>query len=221
MARPADQRSGQAATFLRQANHLTPRETAAGDEPWRLLAICTVRCDRGAQRIGCHRTSFAGCSAARSLGAAVPTADVWMVESNPDLRNLQQRAAHRERACGFQPSALFCGLTTAARPDLPPGLWSSDPVGIVYHTTESHGAPFEPEQNQVSETTGAEPAGIRARQAGLQLRHRPLRARPPHRGGERYRVSRRAFGLGRCEVGVYRPECQLPRGVVRRRDRRT
>ena len=38
--------------------------------------------------------------------------------------------------------------------DLPAGLWSNDPAGIVYHTTESHGAPFEAQQNQVLKRQG-------------------------------------------------------------------
>ena len=38
--------------------------------------------------------------------------------------------------------------------DLPPGHRSGSPVGIVYHTTESHGAPFEPGQNQVLKRQG-------------------------------------------------------------------
>ncbi len=80
-------------------------------------------------------------------------AEVWVVESNPQFE-LYSNGLRVEKhfETGNHPRSFVAFDRRQA--DLPPGLWSSDPVGIVYHTTESHGAPFEAQQNQTLKRQG-------------------------------------------------------------------
>jgi hypothetical protein len=80
-------------------------------------------------------------------------AAVWIVESNAqsELYSNGLRIENRFRTTNHPRS--FVGFDRR-QADLPPGFWASDPVGIVYHTTESHGAPFAEQQNQVLKRQG-------------------------------------------------------------------
>jgi hypothetical protein len=89
----------------------------------------------------------------RLVSASVGPAEVWMVESNHHFEVYSNGLRIETR---FQTSnrRRFFVAYDRRQPDLPAGLRSSDPAGIVYHTTESHGAPFEAKQNQVLKRQG-------------------------------------------------------------------
>lgn len=67
--------------------------------------------------------------------------DVWMVDSREGQYELYSNGLRVETAgaVSYQPRAW----RTMMRPGLNSGELRHDPVGIVYHTTESHIAPFE------------------------------------------------------------------------------
>ena len=86
--------------------------------------------------------------AAAGVESAGRFADVWLVEQN---------AEREEYSNGLQ---IDCRLAVsnrprtyavfdAARPDRGLIEWRKDPVGIVFHTTESLQVPFEPHQNRI------------------------------------------------------------------------
>ncbi len=81
------------------------------------------------------------------------SADVWQVEKAGDFETYsnglrienQYAVSHRPRAY-----AAF----SIADPDAARGVKRTDPVGIVFHTTESLQAPFESSQNEVLKRVG-------------------------------------------------------------------
>ena len=87
------------------------------------------------------------------LAAAAPNAEVWQVEKTSGFETYsnglrienQYAVSHRPRA-----------YTAFSReyPDGSVGEKRSDPVGIVYHTTESLQAPFESSQNNLLKRVG-------------------------------------------------------------------
>ena len=106
------------------------------------------------------------------------------------------------------------------QPDLPAGLWSSDPVGIVYHTTESHGAPFEAQQNQALKRQGESLLEfVRDKQAYHYVIDRFGRV---HRiVAESDTANHAGKSVWADANWVYRkPEFQFPGDLVRGRDRR-
>ena len=139
--------------YLKRANPKLDPETPAPPPTrlkrrWLVAAICailTLVAVRNASDATGHRTNNA------APGKPVPTlgrpSEIWMVESNSQFElysnglRIENRFQTRNHARSF---VAF----DRRQPDLPAGFWSNDPVGIVYHTTESHGAPFEAEHNQ-------------------------------------------------------------------------
>jgi hypothetical protein len=79
--------------------------------------------------------------------------EVWMVESNAQYELYSNGLRIENRFKTENHPRAFVAFDRR-QADLPAGLWSSDPVGIVYHTTESHGAPFEAQQNQTLKRQG-------------------------------------------------------------------
>ncbi|HZO54008.1 MAG TPA: peptidoglycan recognition family protein [Bryobacteraceae bacterium] len=73
----------------------------------------------------------------------VPT-DVWMIDSRDGQYEIYSNGLRLETAgaVSYQPRVW----RQMMRPSLNSGELRHDPVGIVYHTTESHIAPFEPGQ---------------------------------------------------------------------------
>lgn len=86
--------------------------------------------------------------AAQNLASAERFPDVWLVEQNAEREEYSNglqidcRLAVSNRPRSY---AVF----DATRPDRGPLEWRKDPVGIVFHTTESLQVPFEPLQNRV------------------------------------------------------------------------
>jgi hypothetical protein len=144
--------------YLRRANQvlepegsLRPRLRWMGR--WPVLAVCallTLVIVRNASDATGHRASN---TPPKRMAPAQPSTEVWMVESNAqfELYSNGLRIENRFRTANHPRSFV---AFDRRQPDLPPGFWSSDPVGIVYHTTESHGAPFEAQQNQVLRRQG-------------------------------------------------------------------
>ena len=93
------------------------------------------------------RSSVAHASGAPSTPAQTPAA-VWLVETRDGVENysnglriddkyaVANEPRERYPVYGYKPGA----------PDIKD--WKTAPVGIVYHTTESHLAPFEPDENR-------------------------------------------------------------------------
>ena len=133
--------------YLRQAHEVGPTP-AYGSLPWRVAAVCALLALIGVQRDSNAHALHAGIPS----GAPV-TPDVWLVESTPDHEiysnglRVENRLAVSNRPRAFIPY-------DRRSPDLPPGRVSSDPVGIVYHTTESHCTPFQAELNQSIKRSG-------------------------------------------------------------------
>lgn len=78
----------------------------------------------------------------------VPAGKVWLVQTTPQfdlysngLRVEQQYAATTE-------PRRYVVFPTGSAPSALSAEWRTEPAGIVYHTTESHLAPFEEDQNQ-------------------------------------------------------------------------
>jgi hypothetical protein len=85
--------------------------------------------------------------------SASPAPRVWLVEARPgfDLYSNGLRVENQ-----FATSTAPRKYVAFARgpQSLTGAHWRSDPAGIVFHTTESHMAPFEEDQNQTLERAG-------------------------------------------------------------------
>jgi hypothetical protein len=141
--------------YLRQASYLPgPAPRVSRTRHWRtaaLIALAILIAARTASDATGNRLPTP--APPQRVSAPVRPAEVWLVESNKEYEVYSN---------GLR---IENGLVVSNRPrsfvafdrrdaDLSPGLWASDPVGIVYHTTESHGAPFEPQQNQAIKRQG-------------------------------------------------------------------
>ncbi len=90
---------------------------------------------------------------AEKTNAAVPVPQVWLVEANPqfDLYSNGLRVENRYLASTQQRSYLaFPRSADGVRA----GERRAEPAGIVFHTTESHLAPFQEEQNRMLKQDG-------------------------------------------------------------------
>jgi len=78
---------------------------------------------------------------------------VWLVQTNPqfDLYSNGLRVENQYATSGV--ARRYLALARACS-DTPCGEWRTQPAGIVFHTTESHMAPFEEDQNQVLRRAG-------------------------------------------------------------------
>ena len=87
------------------------------------------------------------------LAVAVSNAEVWQVEKTSGFETYSNGLRiENQYAVGHRPRAY-----TAFSRDYPDGSVGekrSDPVGIVYHTTESLQAPFESSRNNVLKRVG-------------------------------------------------------------------
>jgi hypothetical protein len=143
--------------YLRRANHVAePAGPNSRSLRWRAAAFCAVlalMAARTASDATGHRP--AATAPPRQMSVAARPAEVWVVESNKEYEVYSNGLrVENGLAVSNQPRSFVA--FDRRYPDLPPGLWASDPVGIVYHTTESHSAPFEPDQNQVIKRQGRE-----------------------------------------------------------------
>ena len=143
--------------YLRQVHHLTPAPPpvrSTWPRHWRLAAIALLLALLGVRSgsdASIHRSPVARQSGA--AGPAAPIADVWLVESNPAYEIYSNGLRVENRLTVSNQPRAFIGYDRSSS-GLAPGLFGSNPVGIVYHTTESHGAPFEPRQNQTLKRQG-------------------------------------------------------------------
>jgi len=85
-----------------------------------------------------------------------------------------------------------CRIEWYGRGEVNPGRpeWRSQPAGIVFHTTESDLAPFEPGQTRQLKHIGSS-AGAHPPEAFVSLHDRPVRTGVPRGGRVRCRGSRR------------------------------
>ncbi len=108
-----------------------------------------------------HVTAAASPSvAARGKAAAGPTvmrataepfSHVWLVKNTPqfDLYSNGLRVENQYTAATGPRRYLAFARSRTGEAD-----WRTEPMGIVFHTTESHIAPFEEDQNQVLQRAG-------------------------------------------------------------------
>jgi N-acetylmuramoyl-L-alanine amidase len=82
-----------------------------------------------------------------------PSADVWSVEKASDFETYSNGLRiENQYAVRHRPRAYVA--YSIADPEATGGQKRSDPAGIVYHTTESLQAPFEPSQNNLLKRVG-------------------------------------------------------------------
>ena len=121
---------------------------------WSAAAVCALLmmvAVRNASDATGHRS--ASPHAARAAGAPAKSGDVWLVEKTPVYEVYSNGLRIENRFAVANHPRSFVAYDRRD-PELSPGLWSSDPVGIVYHTTESHSAPFAADQNQALKRQG-------------------------------------------------------------------
>ena len=143
--------------YLRSTNPMLPPKAtprAWWKRRWPAAALCVLLAliaVRSASDATGHKASNA--PPRRMAPVRSEPAEVWIVESNAlfELYSNGLRIEKRFQTPNHPRSFVAFDRRQA---DLPPGLWASDPVGIVYHTTESHGAAFEAEQNQALKRQG-------------------------------------------------------------------
>ncbi|HTW67202.1 MAG TPA: peptidoglycan recognition family protein [Bryobacteraceae bacterium] len=84
---------------------------------------------------------------------AEPAGPVWLVKNTPqfDLYSNGLRIEN-QYATATEPRHYLAFARTGSRLDA--AQWRREPEGIVFHTTESHIAPFEEDQNQVLQRAG-------------------------------------------------------------------
>jgi hypothetical protein len=110
------------------------------------FAVSHAMAPRGAATIQVRRPSPVERTAV-GVAPAERFPDVWLVEENGEREEYSNglqidcRLAVPNRPRSY---AVF----DATRPDRGPVEWRKDPVGIVFHTTESMQVPFEPLQNR-------------------------------------------------------------------------
>jgi len=82
---------------------------------------------------------------------AAPVPRVWLVQSNPqfDLYSNGLRVENQYATSGQPRRYLALARTATVTSE-----WHAEPAGIVFHTTESHMAPFEEDQNQMLRRAG-------------------------------------------------------------------
>ena len=122
---------------------------------WRAAACCAVLLligVRSASDATGHRSPVAALRT-RAAAAKAPRAAVWVVESNRNYEVYSNGLRIENRFAVSNRPRSFTAYDRRDR-DLSPALWSTEPVGIVYHTTESHGATFEAQQNQAIKRQG-------------------------------------------------------------------
>jgi len=83
--------------------------------------------------------------------AAEPLSHVWLVKNTPqfDLYSNGLRIENQYTAATALRHYLAFARSRAGNAD-----WRTEPMGIVFHTTESHIAPFEEDQNQILQRAG-------------------------------------------------------------------
>ena len=106
---------------------------------------------RSASDASAHRSSSP--PPARAADLVAGAADVWVVEKNPHYE-IYSNGLRIENDLTVSNRPRSFAAYDRRRAELPPGRFTSQPVGIVYHTTESHSAPFEAEQNQALRRQG-------------------------------------------------------------------
>jgi len=125
-----------------------------------ILALASVLAPLSLHRLGAANAASHTEPALRTLPpvyrlelAAVPSADVWSVEKASDFEVYSNGLRiENQYAVSHRPRAYMA--FSRDNPEQPSGEKRTDPVGIVYHTTESLQAPFESTQNNVLKRVG-------------------------------------------------------------------
>jgi hypothetical protein len=100
-----------------------------------------------------------------SAGSPGRFPSVWLVEQN-DQREEYSNGLQIDCRLAVPNRRRSYAVFDAGHPDRGPLYWRSDPVGIVFHTTESLQVPFEPLQNGVlKQITGGLLEYVRSRRA--------------------------------------------------------
>lgn len=108
------------------------------------LVLATIGVRSASDASGHHSQAI---QPARAPAVLTGVADVWVVERNQHYE-IYSNGLRIENDLAVANRPRSFAAYDRSRAELPAGLFSSQPVGIVYHTTESHGAAFEAEQNQ-------------------------------------------------------------------------
>jgi hypothetical protein len=117
--------------------------------PIPLLALFVVRGRTGAADASVHPASVE--LPARAETGPVP--DVWLVEKSGDLETYSNGLRIDNRFAVSHHSRSY-RLFPVDPEDPSGGVAGSQPLGIVFHTTESRQAPFEAQQNRVLQRLG-------------------------------------------------------------------
>jgi hypothetical protein len=81
--------------------------------------------------------------------APAPAGPVWLVQTTPQFDLYSNGLRIEEQyATSTAPRRYIAFIRDRAGPIAATAQWRSEPAGIVYHTTESHWAPFEENQNR-------------------------------------------------------------------------
>ena len=98
--------------------------------------------------------------------------NVWLVDKTDDFETYSNGLKIDDHYAVSNQNRLFYpvyrrGAIDAAEPE----EWRSEPAGIVYHTTESDQARFEPDQNAGLKRIGKEVSAIRPAKPQLSFRN--------------------------------------------------
>ena len=141
--------------YLRRANAVSgPVPHGSRAHRWRaaaLVAVVVLIAVRTASDANGHR--LASPTASQRMSAPLRPAEVWLVESNKEYEVFSNGLRIENGLAVSNHPRSFVAFDRRD-PELSAGLWANDPVGIVYHTTESHSSPFEPAQNQALKRQG-------------------------------------------------------------------
>jgi hypothetical protein len=144
--------------YLRVATAGLKPSAAFGSGRWRYAAVAALALAAASYAVS-HATVPRGSAPTpvrRPLPVLRAAHNLSSIERFPDVWLVEQNAEREEYSNGLQ---IDCRLAVsnrprsyavfdAARPERGPVEWRKDPVGIVFHTTESLQVPFEPLQNR-------------------------------------------------------------------------
>jgi hypothetical protein len=142
--------------YLRRAAHLAPARSGRRhrSHAWRAAAfgmVLVLLAVRSASDATVHRSTQPVLPSPSAPAGAIR--EVWLVESQKGYEIYSNGLRVENRFAIANRVRSFVAFDRRV-PGTPPGMTGTDPAGIVFHTTESHSAPFEPGQNRALKRAG-------------------------------------------------------------------